>query len=122
MPAASATGSVKAGTAAQPAIGVTADQRDQHRAGQAVDPAIPGPRDPVGEHDVGGEQAGVGQRERDAERLALELHAGEQVDAGDGERERGGVARVRAPIAASTITGRNSIAATVASGSRSIAM
>ena len=75
-----------------------------------------------GEHDVEREQRRVGERERDAERLACELHVGEQVDARHRERERRArCARVRAPSAASTITGRNSIAATVPSGSRSIA-
>ena len=45
------------------------------------------------EHDVEGEQGSVREREGDADRLALELDVGEQVDAGDRERERGGVAR-----------------------------
>ena len=48
-------------------------------------------RDPVAEHDVRGEEHGVRERERDAERLALEPDVGEEVDAADGECERGGV-------------------------------
>ena len=45
-------------------------------------------REPVREHDVDGEERGVRERERDADGLALELHVGQQVDAGDGEPER----------------------------------
>ena len=122
MPAASATGSTSAGSASQPPIGVTTTSAISIEAPR---PSIPldalALRDPVAEDDVRGEEDGVRERERDADRLALELDVGEQVDAADGERERGGVPRVRAPSAASAITGRNSIAATVPSGSRSIA-
>ena len=75
----------------------------------------------MAEDDVRGEEDGVRERERDAERLALEPDVGEEVDAADGEGERGALRAVRAPSAASAITGRNSIAATVPSGSRSIA-
>ena len=79
-------------------------------------------RHAVGEHDVEREQAGVGERERDAERLALELDAGEQVDARHREqRARRRCAACARRAAASAITGRNSIAATVPSGRRSIA-
>jgi hypothetical protein len=48
----------------------------------------------VAEHDVEREQAGVGERERDPERLAGDPDAREQVDAGDGEHERQSVAAV----------------------------
>ena len=64
------------------------DQRDRASPPPARRCRRPSLRHAVREHDVGGEQAGVGERERDAERLALEVHAGEQVDAGHGERER----------------------------------
>ena len=98
-----------------------AHERDEHRRRQPVDARDRGRSDAVREHDVGREQAGVRQRERHAERLDLELHAGEQVHARHGQRERRALRLERAPSAASAITGRNSIAATVASGSRSIA-
>ena len=48
-------------------------------------------RDPVAEHDVDREEQRVRERQGDADRLALELDVGEQVDAGDGEREGGAV-------------------------------
>ena len=120
MPAASATGSSRAGTAAQPASGVTTTAATSIEAAR---PSMPlAPRDAVAEHDVEREQPGVGEGERDAERLALEPHVREQVDA---ERtatsSAAALRRVRAPAAASAITGRNSIAATVPSGSRSMA-
>ena len=70
------------------------DGRDQHREAETVDAGDRGMAGrPVGEHDVEREQAGVGERQRDPERLALEAHPGEQVDADDGEHQRGGVAR-----------------------------
>ena len=84
---------------------------------------IPGSaREAVREHDVEREERRVREREGDADRLALELDVGQQVDADDRERRARATFRgVRAPRAASRITGRNSIAATVPSGSRSIA-
>ena len=80
-----------------------------------------GARDAVREDDVGREEDGVREGEGHARRLALQLHVDKRVDADDGKEEREEVAGVRMPIAARTITGRNSIAATVPSGSRSIA-
>ena len=94
-------------------------ERRDHRRGEPVEPRAL--RHAVPEHDVEREEARVREREDEAERLAREPEAGEQVDADDGQREREPVARVRAPSAASAMTGRNSIAATVPSGSRSIA-
>ena len=47
----------------------------------------------VGEHDVQREERGVGERERQAQRLGDELHVGEQVDARHRERQRRQVAR-----------------------------
>ena len=95
-------------------------ERGDHRRREPVQPAAL--RHAVAEHDVEREERGVGEREGEPERLALEPDPGERVDAADGEqRARRRCARVRAPSAASAITGRNSIAATVASGSRSIA-
>ena len=68
------------------------DERDQHRGRQAVDPADAlALRDAVAEDDVRGEEDGVRQRERNADRLALELDVGEEVDAADCECQRGGV-------------------------------
>ena len=46
----------------------------------------------MAEHDVEREEAGVGEREDEAERLAADAHAGQQVDAGHGEHERRPVA------------------------------
>ena len=79
-------------------------------------------RHAVGEHDVEREQHRVGERQGHPERLAGELDVGEQVHAGHRDQQGGEVAPACArPRAASTITGRNSIAATVPSGSRSMA-
>ncbi len=67
---------------------------DQHRRGQPVDPADRrAARDAVREDDVEREEGGVGEREGDADGLALELDVGEQVDAGHGERQREPVSR-----------------------------
>ena len=72
-PAASATGSARAGAAAQPPIGVTDDRGDEHGRAEAVDPAAAAARGgAVGEHDVEREQRGVGEREGEPERLAGE--------------------------------------------------
>ncbi len=122
IPAASATGSPK-----RRQRGPAGQRRDrrcghEHRGGQAVDAAqLLESRDPVREHDVDREQRRVGEGEADAERLALDPHAGQQIDARHRQRSAAALRAVRAPSAASTITGRNSIAATVPSGSRSIA-
>jgi DNA-binding Lrp family transcriptional regulator len=55
---------------------------DQHRRSEPVDPAqraVAGHA--VGEHDVGREQQGVREGERHSERLALELHPGQEMRA-----------------------------------------
>ena len=65
-------------------------ERGDHRRGEPVEPRAL--RHAVPEHDVEREEARVGEREGEAERLAREPHAGEQVDADDGQRERGRVA------------------------------
>ena len=102
---------------------MTTHRGDQHRRAEAVDPAHAlVPRDAVGEDDVEREEHGVGEGEGDAERLARQLDVGEQVDAGTASASAAALRGVRAPSAASAITGRNSIAATVPSGSRSMAM
>ena len=121
-PAASATGSREV-PARRPSRR-SAWRRRARRAStpERVDAARPrASRDAVAEHDVEREQGRVRDREGDAERLAAEHDVGEQVDAGNGESSAAPFRRVRAPSAASAITGRNSIAATVPSGSRSIA-
>ena len=94
MPASSATGSVSAGSTSQPPSGVTTT------AAISIDAARPSmpltalvARHAVGEHDVEGEEHGVRERERHAQRLAGEAHVGEQVHARHGERERAEVAR-----------------------------
>ena len=70
------------------------DGGDQHRGREPVDAAERvALGDAVGEHDVQREQPGVGEREREAERLRGELHVGEQVDARHRERQGGEVAR-----------------------------
>ena len=70
------------------------DGRDEHRGREPVDAADRlALGDAVGQHDVEREQPGVGEREREAERLGGELDVGEQVDAGHRERQRGEVAR-----------------------------
>ena len=96
MPAASATGSSNAGTAAQPAERRDDDGGDEHRGarGRRCRSISASLGDAVGEHDVEREQRRRWRtRSATPERLAREVHAGEQVDAGDGERERGDVAR-----------------------------
>lgn len=47
----------------------------------------------MGEDDVEREQDGVRERERDADGLAAELQAGQEVDAQDGEQQRERVSR-----------------------------
>ncbi len=70
-PAASATGVEPVAARDEPADRGDHHRGDQHRPGEAVDrPNVGTDRDPVGEDDVGGEQPRVGERERDAERLA----------------------------------------------------
>ena len=65
-----------------PAEGRRDRERDEHRRGQAVDPAhLLSLSDPVTEHDVDGEQQRVGECERHAHRLALEPDVREQIDA-----------------------------------------
>ena len=76
----------------------------------------------MGEDDVGGEQGGVREGERHADRLADEPDVGQEVDASGGRNDGGDVASYPGPIAASTMGPMNSIAATVASGRRSIEM
>ena len=100
------------------------EESEQHCRGEAVDPSHRrAPGNAVGQDDVGGEQRSVRERERDADRLALEAHVGEQVDADGRRRDRGDVATPCARRAAASAIGpMNSIAATVASGSRSIEM
>ena len=123
IPASSTTGSTSAGTASQPPSGVATTQRDEHGGGEPVDPGHrPVLRHAVRDDDVEGEERRVGEGERQPDRLGRELDVREQVDAADGEHERGAVPerpRARAPRAGSP--GRNSIAATVPSGSRSMA-
>ncbi len=98
MPARIAIGSVRAGTTAQPGDRRDHDGGDEHREAEPVDAGDGGmARGAVREHDVEREQSGVGEGERHAERLALEVDAGEEVDARNRQRERGGVAgRARA--------------------------
>ena len=51
------------------------DEREQHRRREAVHAAHRrAPRDPVREHDVGGEEGRVGECEGDADRLAGEAN------------------------------------------------
>ena len=98
------------------------DGGDEHRRAEAVDPAHPAVLgDAVGEDDVGREQGGVREGER-PHRLALDAHVGQQIDTGDGRARATALRAVRIPTAASAMTGRNSIAATVPSGRRSMAM
>ena len=47
----------------------------------------------VADHDVGGEEGGVDEGERHAQRIALQGDVGQQVDAGNREGERAEVAR-----------------------------
>ncbi len=98
---ASATGSAKAGTAAQPAIGVTDDQRDEHRRREPVDALTPRRAPPGGRARCTPRTApALANARRDAQRLALELHAGEQVDAGRRPSASAATLRgVRAPSA-----------------------
>ena len=94
IPAASATGSVNAGTARPARQRRHDDQRHEHRSAERVDAArFAAAGDAVPEHDVEREEDGVGERERDAERLPLEPHVREQVDAGDGQEQREAVPR-----------------------------
>ena len=91
-PAASTTGSVSAGTAAQPPIGVATRSATSIDRTERIDSARPGePGDAVPEHDVEREEGGVREREGDAERLPGEHDVCEQVDAEDCERQRGAV-------------------------------
>ena len=93
-PAASATGSTSAGAALQPAIGVTTTAATKDRRRQTVEAADTGAaREPVCEHDVDGEESRVRERERDPDRLALEPHVRQEIDARDGESERERVPR-----------------------------
>ena len=93
-PAASATGSDERRQRARTADRRDRDERDEHGGAEPVDPVERGvPRDAVRKHDVQREQCSVRERERDADRLALEHHVGEQVDAEGRERERGAVAQ-----------------------------
>src|SRR4051812_44701861 len=81
-PAASATGSVKAGTTAQAPIGVMRPAATSIAAASPSMPVSPRQtRNTMSLHDVGREQRGVREREQHAERLADELDAGDQVDA-----------------------------------------
>ena len=69
------------------------DKRNQHRSGEAVDPTERRlPRDAVAQDDVEGEEAGIREREREAEWLDDEEHVGEEVDAGDRDEKRERVA------------------------------
>jgi len=70
------------------------DRGHQHGRGQAVDArerAVLG--DAIGQHDVGGEEDGVRAGKREGDRLAAEVHAGDEPHAGRGERERQRIAR-----------------------------
>ncbi len=89
MPAASRTGSAKRRRGVPDADRYHRDQGDDHGRGEPVDPAHPTLGHPVRQHDVRREEPGVEEREQDADRLALEPHVGEQVDAADrgGQRE-----------------------------------
>ena len=122
-PAASATGSVRAGSASQPPIGVTTTRAISIDAARPSMPLTCSPcatRWPSTMYAA--KRTAFASCERDAERLALEPDVGEEVDAADGERERRRVPPSScAPRAARTMTGRNSIAATVPSGNRAIA-
>lgn len=64
-------------------------QGDEHRPGEAVDAVEAGMLgDAVGQHDVGREQRGVGERERHAQRRSRQAHVGEQVHAGHSQSQR----------------------------------
>ena len=94
MPAASATGSSSAGAALEPRERRHDDHRDEHRRREPVDRSqLAAAGDAVREHDVAGEEHGVGDRERDAERLPSESHVDQQVHTDHRERERGEVAQ-----------------------------
>src|SRR5215207_7418995 len=94
IPAASATGSSSAGSAAQPPIGVTTTSATSIDAAR---PSIPIARSPCAtlltEDDVRGEEHGVRERESDAERLSFEAHVREEVHTEDGQCQGSGVAR-----------------------------
>ena len=93
IPAAIATGSEKASCGAREPDRRDEEEGEQHCRGQAVDPAQSrAPRNTVREDDVGGEQRSVCERERDADRLALEPHVRQQEDAGGRRPDRGDVA------------------------------
>ena len=98
IPAAIATGSEKAWAALESPIGETKRKASSIAAARPSIAAQPrAPRDAVGEDDVGGEQRCVRKGEGDPDRLALELHVRQQVDACGRRRDRGDVAsRARA--------------------------
>ena len=124
-PASSASGSVSAGIDLPGAAsGRHGDRRDQHRGGESVDAAITPDRSRTGARARCSPRTAPRWRTRTRTRAArvASCDPGQQVDAGGtASASAAALRRVRAPIAASAITGRNSIAATVASGSRSIA-
>ena len=97
------------------------EERDEHRRREPVDSTERRqPRDAVAEHDVEGEER-VCECERDPSGSATSRTSVRRYTPATAAASASPFRAVRSPSAASAITGRNSIAATVPSGSRSIA-